>query len=65
MQYRKSKSFRKVQIQDQIQFDFLEYLDEINEYLCGCNCVICNPYYGDAYEYFILQDSWILSKKIN
>ena len=24
-----------------------------NEILCGCNCSMCNPYYGDFWEYFI------------
>ena len=34
-----------------------EYYSEQNETLCVCNCCICNPYYGDFWEYFIFQDS--------
>ena len=55
----KTKQMYKQNIKKFIVMDINEYLDEKYEILCGCNCVICNPYYGDFFEYFILQDEWI------
>jgi hypothetical protein len=55
----KSKHMRKYKIKILIDTDINEYLDDINEWLCGCNCCICNPYYGDHLEYFVMQDEWI------
>lgn len=49
---------RKQNMKQQIKMDLYEYLDEKYEWLCGCNCCICNPYYGDIWEYLILQDEW-------
>ena len=57
----KQKHKRKIKIN--IIIDFNEYLDEKNEILCGCNCTMCNPYYGDFYEYIILQDEYIQNRK--
>lgn len=51
----KSKQIYKQNIIKNIVNDVNEYLDEKYEVLCGCNCVICNPYYGDFWEYFTLQ----------
>lgn len=44
--------------------DLNEYLDEKYELLCGCNCCCCNPYYGDFWEYFILQDERLCKNSI-
>jgi hypothetical protein len=33
-----------------------EYQDEVTQLLCGCNCCVCNPYYGDFWESFVQQD---------
>ena len=52
----KTKQLRKQHMIKLIDCDLNEYLDEKYEILCGCNCVICNPYYGDTLEYFLLQD---------
>ena len=49
----KTKQMYKQNIKKFIVMDINEYLDEKYEILCGCNCVICNPYYGDFFEYFI------------
>lgn len=46
----------KQNIKKNIIMDINEYLDEKYEILYGCNCNICNPYYGDFWESFILQD---------
>ena len=54
--YKNKKHKNKHTIQRLIIFDLNEYLDERYELLCGCNCCICNPYYGDFWEYFIQQD---------
>ena len=52
----KTKQIHKQNIKKNIELDLIEYLDEKFEWTCGCNCCICNPYYGDFWEYFILQD---------
>ena len=54
----KTKQAYKQNIKKLIETEINEYLDEKYEVLCGCNCCICNPYYGDCWEYFILQDEW-------
>lgn len=57
----KTKQYRRILLKYLINLDINEYQDECvyEETRCGCNCVICNPYYGDAFEYFLFQDSWI------
>ena len=42
----KTKQIRKQNIKNLLK----------NEWSCGCNCCICNPYYGDFWKYFIEQD---------
>lgn len=49
---------KKINIQTLISIDFNEYLDEQHDMLYNCNCCTCNPYYGDVWEYFVLQDNW-------
>jgi len=56
---KKSKQMMRKMLKKQIKIDMDIYNDEINgynEYYCGCNCIICNPYYGDFWEYFIRQE---------
>jgi len=53
----KTKQFYKQYIKKLIEIDVNDYLDEKYEISCGCNCIICNPYYGDFWEYFIFQDT--------
>lgn len=55
----KTKQMYKQKIKKLIIIDIDEYLDEKYEMLCGCNCNICNPYYGDFWESFISQDERI------
>ena len=57
--YKQTKQMYKQNIKKHIIMELNEYLDEKNEILCGCNCFICNPYYGDFWESFILQDEYI------
>ena len=52
----KTKQIYKQNIKKLIELDMDEYYSEQNEILCGCNCCMCNPYYGDFWEYFIFQD---------
>ena len=54
----KTSHLYKQFIKKSIELDYNEYLDEKYEKLCGCNCMICNPYYGDVWEYLIFQDNW-------
>ena len=54
---RKRTQKYKQNIKKLIKLGIDEYYSEQNETLCGCNCCICNPYYGDFWEYFIFQDS--------
>lgn len=51
-------------VEQHIRMDMDEYLDEKYEMLCGCNCAVCNPYYGDFWESFILQDERIYKKEV-
>lgn len=53
---RKRTQKYKQNIKNLIKLGIDEYYSEQNEILCGCNCCICNPYYGDFWEYFIIQD---------
>ena len=53
---RKTKQIYKQNIKKLIELDMDEYYSEQNEILCGCNCSMCNPYYGDFWEYFIFRD---------
>ena len=53
---RKRTQKYKQNIKKLIKLGIDEYYSEQNEILCGCNCCICNPYYGDFWEYFIKQD---------
>ena len=52
----KYKQKYKQNIKKLIELGIDEYYSEQNETLCGCNCCICNPYYGDFWEYFVMQD---------
>ena len=55
------RSQQKLQFERHIIEDAVEeFYDEIYEYLylCGCNCCICNPYYGDIWEYDIMLDEY-------
>ena len=54
---RKRTQKYKQNIKKLIKLGIDEYYSEQNETLCGCTCCICNPYYGDFWEYFIFQDS--------
>lgn len=65
MQRTKTKEIKRkpklYNIHNLIAMDIGEYLDEkYEEYgrTCNCNCMICNPYYGDFWESFVLQDEF-------
>jgi len=53
-----SKNKKRQSLQKLILNDYDEYWFEQNEVLCGCNCMLCNPYYGDIWEYEIMRDKW-------
>jgi hypothetical protein len=53
-----SKNNKRQWLQKIIRNDYDEYWFEQNEVLCGCNCMLCNPYYGDIWEYEIMRDEW-------
>jgi hypothetical protein len=59
----KTKHLYKQNIKKLITLDVNEFFDEHTEILCGCNCFLCNPYYGDFWESFILQDTISLLMK--